>query len=512
MADTLVNIDRAAVCFVTPNSGDSDLGRQLLNDAGIHTTVCHSLSELCARYAKEIGCAIVVEESIVQGEIEHLLTMLAQQPAWSDLPLILIASQQTPLQNLVERIFKNSGNVTLLERPLNPATLVSAVRVAMRARARQYEVRGLLAGRDEALQRQNEFLAMLAHELRNPLAPIRNSAHVMKLLNIQEPRFERARSVIERQVTHLSKLVDDLLEVARLERGKIELKTEVLNLNALVASVVEAFAKEFKDRDQKLHTDFSTVPLYASCDPTRIEQIIANLLNNASKYTPPGGQIRVATAQDESSGMAQFSISDSGIGIPKDKLLGIFDLFAQTKRSLARSEGGLGIGLTVVKRLVELHHGTVYAQSAGADKGATFMVSLPSVETPVQNSSPNVLKMPPSKRRILVIEDNADIRESLELLLGMWGHDVTLTETGSEGLQRIIDQRPDVALIDIGLPGMDGYEVARALRARQPMSVLLVAMTGYGQPDDVKKAMEAGFDLHLLKPIDPDRLAQVLSA
>jgi signal transduction histidine kinase len=507
-------VQSSAAFIVTPNETDARVAMSFLEDAGIQACACASLLQLCLQPAAAIGCVVLVEEALVHTHVQDFAAVLSSQPPWSDLPLVLVASEGTALGALVERVFSESGNVAVLERPLNPVSLISAVRVGLRARHRQFQVRDLLEQRASALRMRDEFLAMLAHELRNPLAPVRNAVYIMKHLNIDDPMFAKTRDLIDRQVTHMARLVDDLLDVSRLELGKMQLQLQPLDLNAAVTAAVESCQPITKDRGHTVDVRLGDAPLCIHADPVRIEQVIANLVTNAAKFTPPGGTIVVEASGDGAT--ASVTVTDSGIGIKPDMLGAVFDLFTQDTSSLARAEGGLGIGLTLVKRLVELHGGTVDVASAGLGRGAQFTARFGLSTAPIIcDVADAVAGRAASTKRILVIEDNADVRESLGMLLRMWGHGVDFAETGPRGVQRAEELEPEVALIDLGLPELSGYDVARKIRSRDAAwakQVKLVALTGYGRDTDRERALQAGFDCHLVKPIDPDVLAKALQS
>ena len=455
------NVPRAVI--VTPNENDAQVALSFLSEAGIAARACASLAALCKLALDEVGCAVLVEEALVHPEVDEFLALVAAQPPWSDLPLVLIASQGAALGALVERVFPQSGNVAVLERPMNPVSLVSAVRVGLRARDRQLQVRELLDQRARALRMREEFLAMLGHELRNPLAPMRNSVYVMKRLEIDDPRFVATRDMIDRQVTHMARLVDDLLDVSRLELGKVHLQMRELDLNAAVTAATEANLPMISARRHTLEVRLAPEPLWVLADPVRIEQIIGNLVTNAAKFTPEGGRIVVESTGDAE--RASIHVRDTGMGIPSEMLGAVFELFAQDEATLERSAGGLGIGLTVVKRLVELHDGTISVASEGRGRGAQFSVHFPRQKTRTATIAPAAGREASlSRRSVLVVEDNADVRESLGLLLTMWGHGVHFADSGLEAVERASRVQPEIALIDIGLPGLNGYDVARAIR------------------------------------------------
>jgi PAS domain S-box-containing protein len=363
----------------------------------------------------------------------------------------------------------------------------------------------------EADRRKDEFLAMLAHELRNPLAPIRHAAQVFRLLAPAEPNLQRAQDMIERQVQEMTRLVDDLLDVSRITRGKIGLTREPLDLAVVIAAAVETSRPLIDAHRHQLLVSLPGEPLGVEADATRLAQVISNLLNNAAKYTSEDGHIWLTV--EACPGEAVVRVRDDGVGIPPDLLPQVFDLFVQGDRSLARSEGGLGIGLTVVKSLVEMHGGSVEARSEGPGKGSEFIVRLPAVEmqpAPAKRDDEGGLSGP--SRRVLVVDDNEDVAHSLALLLQIKGHEVRTAHDGLTALNVAGEFLPEVVLLDIGLPTMDGYEVARRLRQQTGLeNVVLVAVTGYGQEEDRRRAEEAGFDAHLTKPAEPAALQRLLA-
>ncbi len=360
----------------------------------------------------------------------------------------------------------------------------------------------------EALRRRDEFLAMLAHELRNPLAPIIHAAQLLKRRGLNDPDLDRQRVIIERQARHLSRLVDDLLDLSRITHGKIELCREPVDLAVVLTDAVQTIRAQVEERRHDLAIRLDGSALVVEGDPTRLAQVVGNLLINAARHTPPGGRIEL-TAQREGQEVV-VRVSDTGRGIPHEMLGRIFEPFTQVDTGLDRAQGGLGVGLALVKRLVEMHGGQVHAHSAGPGHGSTFAVRLPlSLQAP---ATARADAAPPGRsRRILLVEDHRDGREMLGELLRLWGHQVDGVGDGVQGLERMRREMPEVALVDIGLPGLDGYRLAREARALPGGDgVLLLAVTGYGQPEDRARALAAGFDEHLVKPVDLDRLARLL--
>ena len=364
----------------------------------------------------------------------------------------------------------------------------------------------------EAAQRKDEFLAMLAHELRNPLSPMQTALEVLNLKQGDPAAMNWARNVFGRQVGHLARLVDDLLDVSRITSGKIALRFETLDLGHAVRDTLEAMRPQIEQRRHRLTLTLSPTPLYVRADPTRLAQVVTNLVANSAKYTPDGGAIDVTVERDGD--FAMLSVVDNGIGIAPELVPRIFDLFVQGDRALDRKEGGLGIGLTLVKRLVELHGGTIAAASGGVRAGSQFTVRLPmrAADRPVTEAAAGAVPSAQRMFRVMVVDDNADAAQSLGVLLEIMGHNVEIQGDALSALARAPIFQPDLILLDVGLPHMSGYDVARAMRA-QPMlrEVMLVACTGYGQDEDRRRSREAGFDYHLVKPVHTEDLERIFS-
>ncbi len=366
----------------------------------------------------------------------------------------------------------------------------------------------------EADRRKDEFLALLGHELRNPLAPIRNAIHLLREAGDDEELLERLHAMIERQVEHMTRLVDDLLDVSRISQGKILLRRERLDLAELVRHTVEDHRSELLARGLELDLELSPGPFWIEGDRIRLAQMLGNLLHNAAKFTDPGGRVTVELGLDATGERAEAAVRDTGIGMDAEMLLRLFETFSQADRSLARSRGGLGLGLALVKGLADLHGGEIDATSGGLGRGSRFILRLPlasAAAAPAEPESPVPAAHP---RRIAIVEDNVDAAESMQLLLELRGFEVATAGDGLAGLELIRRLRPDVVLCDIGLPGgLDGYGVARELRADPAFAGLrLIALTGYGQAEDQRQAQEAGFDLHLTKPVDPAKLFRILAS
>jgi PAS domain S-box-containing protein len=357
-------------------------------------------------------------------------------------------------------------------------------------------------------RRKDEFLAMLAHELRNPIAPIRNAAELLRLKGLADPALQRARAVIDRQVTQLARLVDDLLDVSRIRSGKIRLNREPVDLASVISFAVETARPLIEERNHQLELDLPAELMMVEGDAARLSQVLANLLNNAAKFTPARGFIWVEVQREQ--GEARIAVRDSGVGISEDMAPRLFDLFAQAESTLGRSQGGLGIGLTLVRSLVEMHGGSVKVHSDGIGKGSEFVVRLPLLAAdalPTGNRSEPTTTGQPVSRRVLVVDDNVDIADTFKMLIECSGHDVRMVTDGDSALREARDFRPEVMFLDIGLPGRDGYEISRELRQMPELEgLVLIAVTGYGQPEDRNRSREAGFDHHWVKPIDFDQL------
>jgi signal transduction histidine kinase/ActR/RegA family two-component response regulator len=480
------------VLIWTPAGRDAALTVQLLERDGLPSLVCPDANALCSAIELGAGAALLSERVLTPDTLARLTAQLAHQPPWSDFPILVFSASSSSQTRGIDDAVRALGNVSFLDRPVHVRSMLAAVHAAVRGRRRQYAARRAIESRDE-------FLAMLGHELRNPLGAIRVAGD---LLGKPADEAHRAKqlAIIQRQTRHLARLVDDLLDVARLTYGKVTLRLEPVPL----AEVLRAcfLSHEFAARKQQIACTLHVADeeLRVSGDRVRLEQVFGNLLSNAIKYTPPGGSIEVEVARVGSEAVVR--VIDTGIGIAQDMLSTVFELFSQAERGLDRAQGGMGLGLTLVRSLVRLHNGTAEAFSRGEGQGSEFRVCLPllasdsaaaSRATPERESS--------APRRIVIVEDNDDLRAMQEDLLQLAGHEVRSATNGPEGIATILEFRPDAAFIDIGLPGCDGFEVARSVRAASQSEVLLVALSGYGQVQDRDRARAAGFDAHLTKPV-----------
>ncbi|HYX22149.1 MAG TPA: ATP-binding protein [Thermoanaerobaculia bacterium] len=497
------------VLVLAPWGRDAALAREILRSAGVAAETVPTLGDLCARLAEGAGALVLTQEALRPRDLPRLADALSQQPPWSDLPVLVFSGRArgegAPGDG--RAALDGIANLILLDRPTRRVALLSAVHAALRARRRQYEVRDLLLQLRQAVRDRDQFLAMLGHELRNPLGAILASVQLMEQ---KEPeKSPRERRVIRRQTQLLSRLVDDLLDVARVTSGKIVLDRRSVDLRELVARCVLNSGGAAKDAGISLSLSTNGAA-WVSGDAVRLEQIVNNLLTNALKYTPPGGRVEVRIARDGPDAVVR--VADTGVGMDPEILPRVFELFTQADDALDRAHGGLGIGLTLVRSLVELHGGTVSAESPGRGLGSTFTVRLPGAEVGATASAEEEGGGPAlESRRILLVEDNADVRDSLRELLEESGHLVMAAADGLEGIQLASSFRPDAAFVDIGLPGLDGYGVARHLRQILGDDVLLVALTGYGLPEDRRRALEGGFDAHLTKPVTLRAILRLLA-
>lgn len=494
---------RIVIC--TPTGQDAALTSRVFRSVNIGSMVCRDTSELLEQLPRSAGALLLAEEVISGSAMRPLAEYVAGQPTWSDLPILLLTRSGADSLD-VRRAVDRLGNVTLLERPVRTIALISAARSAIRARERQYQVR-------DADQRKDEFLATLAHELRNPLAPIRTSMGILKHLQPDSDPVTRLRNVVDRQVTHLTRLVDDLLDVARITSGKVVLKKDRITLRSVVNHAVELSSSAMEAKKHRLDVSETESDYLLNADHARLVQSVANLLVNAAKFTPHQGHIVLRTQVDGDT--VTFSVRDNGIGLEPVSLTRIFDLFAQTPVP-GEAPTGLGIGLSLARQFAEMHGGTLHAVSDGLGRGSEFVLTLPVVVGHKQSPlSEDVAVVTPAIagrfRKVLVVDDNVDAADTLNALLGMDGFSVSTVYDGVAAVTQARAIAPDVVIMDIGLPGMDGYDAARLIR-QQPggARILLIALTGWGQSTDRQRASEAGFDHHLVKPVDYELLVKCL--
>jgi signal transduction histidine kinase/ActR/RegA family two-component response regulator len=519
------------ILIVAPVGRDAAAIVELLESHGHVARACSGLIEAGLEVEQGAGALLLTEESLEREQVDALLPRLDRQSAWSELPVIILTTAGERSVERLNRIAASAGGVTLLERPLGTGTLLRSIEVALRSRRRQYQVRDLLGAqlaRETALResqerlrlaisalrdadrRKDAFLATLSHELRNPLAPIRNAAEGLASPGLTPLQLRWTQSVIQRQAAHMASLLDDLLELTRITQGKLQLRKQPCSIQSIVEAAVETARPllDKKGHQLRIHVPDDIPPFMA--DPVRLAQALSNLLTNAAKYTDARGRIELSVRLNE---RLTIAVEDSGIGIPAEQLASLFTMFSQIPSAVGRSEGGLGVGLALVRGLAELHGGTVEAQSEGAGKGSRFLIALPFEAGP--RSEPPVEAVPAvipfGKLRVLIADDNRDAADTLAMVLSLDGYEVRTVYGGRAAVSAAETFRPDVALLDIGMPDMDGYAAAKSIRQqRSGIETYLVAITGWGQQDDKRRALEAGFATHVTKPVDPNLLRDLL--
>jgi signal transduction histidine kinase/ActR/RegA family two-component response regulator len=503
MKDSMtLNLEHRVLVYA-PLGKDAALACDVLVNANLICHACPTAIDLMEELDAGAGIILTVEEALPESVAKLLNKYLSAQPTWSDLPILVLTKPggtSTWLQGAYERF----GNLTLLERPVRAPTLVSAIRSAMRARLRQYETR-------TSDERKDEFLAMLAHELRNPLAPISAAAKLLELFSTDPNRVKDASMVIARQVGHMTNLVDDLLDVARVTRGLITLSKTAVDLREILTQAIEQVNPQILAKRQKLTVHLPTTYAPVIGDRKRLIQVVANILNNASKYTPDAGNIIANLHHDR--GNIVLDISDDGIGIAPDMVNRVFDLFTQATRTSDRSQGGLGLGLALVKSLITSHGGSVNAISRGAGCGATFTIKLPrqtDLDVTIsenESTTNNDEFLATSTLNLLIVDDNVDAADSLAMLLKAAGHNVNVQYGANKALEQARMSSPQICILDVGLPEMSGNELASRLRKMpETENAILIALTGYSQEEDRKRSFEAGFDHHFVKPINIEKL------
>ena len=508
----------ARVLVLAATRKDATITQEMLAQAGLSVETCLTFEALVAEVYRGGSVVLLAEEALTSTRTQAFSALLARQPPWSDLPVLIVARPGADSGEVGEAV-RRLGNVTLLERPLRLATLLSAVQSGLRARERQYQIRSHLADHAktaellrEADRRKDEFLATLGHELRNPLAPLVTGLQLLKSGNHDEALVERVMAVMDRQVGNLARLVDDLLELSRITRGLIDVQRVPMDLRAAMQTALDTTSQAIEAAGLKLHVDLPETPVPVEGDMLRLTQVFVNLLGNAAKYSNAGGNVWLTVRTTYRT--TTVSVRDDGIGIPHDQLHSVFDMFTQVDRSNRRSQGGLGVGLTLVHSLVTLHHGHVEARSKGPDKGSEFVVTLPLAQKALTREGRSEALRPISDRRVLIVDDNVDAADTLGQLLESVGATIEVTYNAEQALEAFATFKPHVVLLDIGMPGTDGYEVARRIRKAAPEDTtpLLVALTGWGQARDRQHSREAGFNHHMVKPPDVAALCDVIMA
>ncbi|MEO7190927.1 MAG: response regulator [Vicinamibacterales bacterium] len=507
----------------------------MLEATGCRLVRAQSADEALLALLQQEFAAIVLDIRMPGTSGLELAAFIKQRKRSAHVPILFLTAHMVDERDILRGY--STGAADYLTKPIRPEILRSKIAVFVdlfrKSRALEREIaerermeealrhanqelEDRVRERTEALEmadrRKDEFLAALAHELRNPLAPIRAAVEFMRIKGTSDPQLDRARGIVDRQVEHMTRLVDDLLDVSRITRDQLVLRLAPVPLEEVVAAAVETSRPIVEQREHRLSLDYPTVPVWLNADRARLSQVISNLLTNAAKYTPPGGEIRV-TGHTEAD-VVEIVVSDTGIGIETEMLPRIFDMFVQVDGSRGRSADGLGIGLTLARRLVQMHDGSIEVSSGGPGQGSQFRIRLPARQPPPPLESPAAPgDFAPLQRscRVLVVDDNRDAADMLVAMLTAWGQQTAIAFDGRGALETGQTFRPDVVLLDIGMPEMDGYETARRLRQQAwGARTLLVAVTGWGQQTDRDRSREAGFDHHLVKPFAPIELRRLL--
>jgi len=496
------------ILIYAPAGQDAALAGTVLAGSAIASHACRSPGELAEQLALGAGGVLTVDEALHAGVYSVLDAYARQQPDWSDLPIILLTHagpDSLPLRQAIATL----GNLTLLERPVHILTLITSVHAMLRARQRQYQVR-------ETQRRKDEFLASLGHELRNPLAPIKSSVALLRHLFPASEQVGKVSDVIERQVTHLTRLVDDLLDVARITSGKVSLQRKDFELQQVLEHVTELCQPAASSRHIRITRALPPHAVTLHADYARVVQIFANIVSNAVKFTPDGGHIHIAARQAQ--GQLQVVIEDNGIGIEPDAIARIFSMFEQGRTVAGEMTSGLGIGLSLARQFAEMHGGGIDASSDGPGRGSRFIVTLPASasDTPATTPHSTGSDTPADAHQplqVLVVDDNRDAADTLQNLFQLEGYAAKVAYGGAQALAAVDMAWPQLVVMDLGMPDMDGYAAARQIRQRaQGREVLLIALTGWGQGEARTRTEQAGFDHHLTKPVDFAAIAALLHA
>jgi signal transduction histidine kinase/CheY-like chemotaxis protein len=534
------------VLLLPPTSRDAEAIQQLLSREGVECEVCGSLSHVCESFRKGVGTIFVSEEALYSGH-EELAECVAAQPVWSDLPIIVLSKAGAELPALAA-IIATLGNVTVLERPVRMTTMTSMVRSALRARERQYEVRDQLLAREQgevertmlleaeraargeaerAGQMKDEFLATLSHELRTPLNAVLGWAQLLQMPSVDEKEMAEGVVIIERNARAQAQIIEDLLDMSRIISGKVRLEVQSLDLASVVQAALETIRPAAVAKEIRVRAVLDSVVGPITGDPNRLQQVFWNLLSNAVKFTPKGGRVHVELKRVDSH--LEVSVTDNGEGIEPEFLPHVFDRFRQADATTSRAHGGLGLGLAIVRQLVELHGGTISVRSAGRNSGSSFVVSLPLTvvhaarEPKVERrhaasgASQTMLHQPMrmSGIKVVVVDDEPDARTLLRRLLEDCNAEVHTAETADEAVALVQAERPHVLISDIGMPGEDGYGLIRRVRALSADTgghTPAVALTAYARAEDRVTAIVAGFQHHLSKPVEPNELIAVVAS
>ena len=517
------------IVVCAPTGKDAAMIAAVLDRQNLSAQCLSSVREVCEMLPKGPGALLIAEEALDIPALQLLTESLRKQPSWSDIPVIVLTASGAPTQaNLKNaRSIREIGNITLLERPLRTFTLTSTMQSALRSRGRQYEVRGLLSSLERAKEEaegasraKDEFLAVCSHELRTPLTPILGWARLLRAKKNDPASLERGLEIIERNVKAQGQLIEDLLDISRIVSGKMRLNTAPVELAKVIDAALETVRTAADAKQLRLEACFTETPI-VSGDAGRLQQVVWNLLNNAIKFTPPKGLVQVRLK--EKGAFAEISVADNGEGMAPEYIPFLFKRFSQADSTSTRSHGGLGLGLSIVRHLIELHGGSVGAHSGGKGQGSEFSVKIPIANAPVEigDSGPIYRTLPKGDAlpyldglQVLVVDDEHDSREFIAAALEQWGARVTTAGSAEEALRSIAILKPNVLVSDIGMPVEDGYALIRRLR-EQPAEyggrIPAVALTAYARAEDRMRALSEGFQMHVPKPVEPSELATVVA-
>jgi signal transduction histidine kinase/CheY-like chemotaxis protein len=514
------------VLVLAPFGRDASLTCEILKEAGISAYACRNMDEFCHEISEGVGAALMTEEALIKSELPSLLAHLERQEIWSDLPVIFFTASKESSKFILESL-GTSLNLTILERPINITIVISAVRSALRARLRQYEMRDLLGEMERATRAKDEFLAVVSHELRTPLNALMGWAIMLRSHKLDESTTAHALEVIERSARVQSQLINDLLDVSRIISGKLQLDVRPLEVTPVIQAAIDIVRTTIEAKALHLKVDLPEEEVFVLADPNRLQQVVWNLLTNAVKFTPKGGMIAVRLAPVDSG--LEISVSDTGLGISEDLLSQVFNRFWQADSSRTRRFGGMGLGLAIVRHLVEFMGGTVSASSAGKNRGATFTVKLPllSLEDRAQmkfrepQAGEKVMAggiaadyLPTLEGlRLLVVEDEPDARDLIVTLLQQCKALVKGVPSSNEALRVLHEWKPDILVSDLEMPDEDGYSLIRKIRSENGNNgsrIPAVALTAHARLEDRMRALSAGFDAHIAKPVELAELIMVL--
>jgi signal transduction histidine kinase/CheY-like chemotaxis protein len=522
MATSIDNSDKleTRVLVLMPTGRDAELVCATLAKAGIDAEACTDARHLEEAVFEGAGAVLVAEEALQNGVLERLAEAIDRQPVWSDLPVVLFAGSGVNAETLLATVGSRL-NATIVERPIRIAMLVSSVRGALRARMKQYQTRDLLNQLEEADRQKDLFLATLSHELRTPLNSVLGWIRLLKQESDSPIDKKHALEVIERNARAQSEMISDILFVSRVITGKLTLKTETVDLIPVIEATIDVVRPSIEAKDIELNASYASDKIQIKGDTDRLQQVLWNLLSNAIKFTPQGGNINIYVTSE--AGNVKIEVCDSGQGIKPEFLPFVFERFRQSDNSYTREVGGLGLGLAIVRHLVELHGGTVSVSSEGEDCGAAFAVRLPlaqSADLPadVEEIETDAALSPADEKHLegihlLIVEDDEDSREMLRIMFKQYDMRITAVASAAEGFAAVKQNQPDILISDVGLPGEDGYSLIRKVRALAPAKaaqIPAIALTGYASLQDRERALEAGYQEHLAKPVDIDELLELV--